>query len=73
MKKADLIFTNATVLTMDDQYHIYKPGALAVEGDSILAVGPEAEILEKYQSDNVMDCENKILMPGLINAHTHVP
>ena len=73
MKKADLIFTNATILTMDDQYHIYKPGALAVEGDSILAVGPEAEILEDFQSDNVMDCENKILMPGLINAHTHVP
>jgi 5-methylthioadenosine/S-adenosylhomocysteine deaminase len=73
MKKADLIFTNATILTMDEDYHIYKPGALAVEGDSILAVGPEAEILENYQSDNIMDCENKILMPGLINAHTHVP
>ena len=39
MIKADLIFTNATILTMDDKYHIYKPGALAVEGDSILAVG----------------------------------
>ena len=73
MKKADLIFTNATILTMDDAFHIHKPGALAVEGDSILAVGPQAEILENYQSDNQMDCENKILMPGLINAHTHVP
>ena len=73
MKKADLIFTNATILTMDKDFQIYKPGALAVEGDSILAVGPEAEILEDFQSDNVMDCENKILMPGLINAHTHVP
>ena len=39
MKKADLIFTNATILTMDDKYHIYKPGALAVEGDSILPWG----------------------------------
>ena len=31
MKKADLILSNATILTMDDDYHIYKPGALVVE------------------------------------------
>ncbi|MDY6872533.1 MAG: amidohydrolase, partial [Chloroflexota bacterium] len=37
------------------------------------AVGPEEEVLEEVQSDKVMDCDGKILMPGLINAHTHVP
>jgi 5-methylthioadenosine/S-adenosylhomocysteine deaminase len=73
MKQADLILRNATVLTMDEDYHIFDPGAVVVNGDSILAVGNEAEILKNYQSDQVMDCEEKILMPGLINAHTHVP
>ncbi|MCB2202541.1 amidohydrolase [bacterium] len=73
MKKADLILKNATVLTMDDDFHIYREGAVAVKGDSILAVGPEEDVLKEVQSDNVMDCEGKILMPGLINAHTHVP
>jgi len=73
MKQADLILRNATVLTMDEDYHIFDPGAVVVNGNSILAVGNEAEILKNYQSDQVMDCEEKILMPGLINAHTHVP
>ncbi len=73
MEIADLIFKNAIVLTMDEDFHIYTPGAVAVKEDIILAVGPEAEVLENYQSDDVIDCDEKILMPGLINAHTHVP
>jgi 5-methylthioadenosine/S-adenosylhomocysteine deaminase len=73
MKKADIIFTNATVLTMDDNYHIFDPGAVAVNNDSILAVGPESDILKNYESEETFDCQKKILMPGLINAHTHVP
>ena len=73
MKKADLILRNATVLTMDEEYHIYDPGAVAVKEDSILAVGEEEAILREYQGDQDFDCSGKILMPGLINAHTHVP
>ncbi len=73
MKKADLILKNAIVVTMDDAYNIFEPGALVVEKDSILAVGEESAILDSYEADQVVDCEGKILMPGLINAHTHVP
>ena len=73
MKKADLILRNAIVLTMDDDYHIFSPGVVAVEGDHILAVGPEDDLLEQFESDQIIDCEGKVLMPGLINAHTHVP
>ena len=73
MNKADLILKNAIVLTMDHDYHIYSPGAMAIEGDHILAVGPEDDIQEQYQSADVVDCGGKVLMPGLINAHTHVP
>ncbi len=73
MKQADLIFKNAIVLTMDEDYHIYDPGAVTVKGDSILDVGEQESILAEYEANQVMDCKGKILMPGLINAHTHVP
>jgi 5-methylthioadenosine/S-adenosylhomocysteine deaminase len=73
MKTADIILKNAIVLTMDKDFHIYNPGAVAVKGDSILAVGNESNILGNYHGEEEMDCEQKILMPGLINAHTHVP
>jgi len=73
MKQTDIIFRNANVLTMDEEYRIYNPGAVVVQGDSILDVGSESAILQNYQSDQIMDCKQKVLMPGLINAHTHVP
>ncbi|HPX96143.1 MAG: amidohydrolase family protein [Brevefilum fermentans] len=73
MIHADWILTNAIVLTMDDEFNLYEPGAVVVSGDSILAVGRQEEIQNAYQAENLLDCQGKILMPGLINAHTHVP
>lgn len=70
---ADVLFTNAHILTMDEEFTQYRRGALAVKGDSILAVGPEEEIKAQYQAPQMVDCGGKILMPGLVNAHTHVP
>ncbi|MBI5824866.1 MAG: amidohydrolase family protein [Chloroflexi bacterium] len=72
-QKADTLFTNAIVLTMDGKLNQYDPGAVAVQGDSILAVGLEAEITKEYTADEIIDCGGKVLMPGLVNAHTHVP
>ncbi|MCL4561231.1 MAG: amidohydrolase family protein [Chloroflexi bacterium] len=73
MDKADFIFTNAIVLTMDKDFHQYYPGAVAIKGNSILLAGPEAEVRQQVEADQTIDCGGKILMPGLINAHTHVP
>jgi len=73
MKQTDWILHNAIVLTMDNNYHIYDPGAVAVKGDSIINVASEKEILSEYQAENLLDCQGKVLLPGLINAHTHVP
>ncbi|MBA4374769.1 MAG: amidohydrolase [Anaerolinea sp.] len=73
MIKADLILKNAILLSMDQNFHQYDPGAIAVKGNSILAVGVESEIISNYSSDEVVDCGGKVLMPGLVNAHTHVP
>ncbi len=73
MQNADVLLTNALVLTMDEQFHQYEPGAVAVLGDSIVAVGPQAEIVGAYTAAKTIDCQGRILMPGLVNAHTHAP
>ncbi len=73
MKKVDKLFKNATVLTVDEKFNQYYPGAVAVSGDSIVAVGSQEDICKEYEGAEIMDCHGKILMPGLINGHTHVP
>jgi 5-methylthioadenosine/S-adenosylhomocysteine deaminase len=73
MKTVDLILTNAVVLTMDKEFHTYEPGAVAISGNSIAAVGIEADILKDYTASKKIDCDRKVLIPGLVNAHTHVP
>ena len=73
MQQADILFLNAHILTLDEKMIQYNPGALAVAGDSIVAVGNESEIKQGYLAKETIDCKGKILMPGLINAHTHVP
>lgn len=72
-KQADLLLTNAIVLTMDEELRQYEPGALAVSDESILAVGYEEELRKDIEAQEIIDCGGKVLMPGLINAHTHVP
>ncbi|MBU0511280.1 MAG: amidohydrolase family protein [Chloroflexi bacterium] len=73
MKTIDILLTNAIVLTMDKDFHQYEPGAVAVTGDSIVAVGPAEEIAQTYIAKEIIDCGGKVLMPGLVNAHTHMP
>ncbi|WP_456438900.1 amidohydrolase family protein, partial [Caldithrix abyssi] len=73
MQKVDLIFKNARVLTMDSELRQFEPGAVAIKGDEIVAVDKEEAILKKYNAREEVNCQDKVLMPGLVNAHTHVP
>ena len=73
MKKADRILINAHVLCMDTEFKQYERGAVVISGDSIVAIGPEAEITQQYTAPEVLDCDGKIVIPGIVNAHTHVP
>ncbi|NJD60911.1 MAG: amidohydrolase family protein [Anaerolineae bacterium] len=69
--KADLILKNAILLTMDADLTLYEPGAIAIQADQILATGHETDICEQYAAEQMIDCLGKVLMPGLVNAHTH--
>jgi 5-methylthioadenosine/S-adenosylhomocysteine deaminase len=73
MIQVDTLFLNAHILTMDEKMTQYTRGAIAVTGDSIVAVGPEDEVKKEYSGIETVDCKGKILMPGLVNAHTHAP
>ena len=66
----DLRLTNATIVTMDDQFSLHRHAALAITGDTIVAVGPAAATIE---ARTTVDCHGRVVMPGLVNAHTHVP
>ncbi len=61
-----------SVVCLDAQDHIYSPGYLLVENDRILAVGPQSE-LGSHRFDREIDLGHRLVMPGLVNAHTHTP
>lgn len=71
-QSADILLTNAIVLTMDKNFTQYEPGALAISGDHIVAVGPDAKLRKEIAAQETIDCHGKVLMPGLVNAHTHM-
>lgn len=58
---------------MDQEFTQFANGAIAISGETIVAVGPEAELKQEYSAKETIDCAGKVLMPGLINAHTHAP
>lgn len=70
-KIADMLLTNAIVLTMDKAFNHYENGAVAIKDEYILAVGSEGELSKRYPTSEKIDCNGSVLMPGLVNAHTH--
>ena len=73
MKKVDLILKNGIVLTMNDQLDVFLDGALAIKEDQILEIGTTDAIVQRYTAMDTVSCEGQYILPGLINAHTHIP
>jgi 5-methylthioadenosine/S-adenosylhomocysteine deaminase len=73
MELVDTLFVNVHILTMDQDYHQYSKGALAVRQNGIIAVGEEESIKKEYQAKEIIDCGGKVMIPGMVNAHTHAP
>ncbi|MBM3517116.1 MAG: amidohydrolase family protein [Alphaproteobacteria bacterium] len=68
----DLKFLHATVLTQNDNRELLEDGGVAVKGGRIAAVGRSTEIERAHAALPTIDLSGKALIPGLINAHTHV-
>ena len=67
----DLIILGDYVISMDASASVYQDGAVAVDDGLILAVGPAAEITAEYSAAETLAGTNRIVMPGLINGHSH--
>jgi 5-methylthioadenosine/S-adenosylhomocysteine deaminase len=70
---ADLIVRGGTIVTMDNARRVINDGAIAVTEGRIVALGPRAEIEKKYVARETVEAGGKLIVPGLINGHTHIP
>ncbi len=71
--KVDLIIKGGTIVTMDGSRRVIEDGGVAVKSGRIVAVGKTAEIDRSYAAPEVLNAAGKVVIPGLINGHTHVP
>jgi 5-methylthioadenosine/S-adenosylhomocysteine deaminase len=69
----DLLVSGGIVVSMDGTRAIFQDGSVVIKGDAIVAVGPRAEIEARYQSAQTLDARGRLVLPGFINGHTHVP
>ena len=68
----DMLVVGGTVLTMEPNTEPIKNGAVAVTDGRIAAVGPAEELLELSPSGAVLNAGNSIILPGLVNTHSHL-
>ncbi len=67
----DRVIAGGTVLTMDDRGMVIQDGAVAVQGTDIVAVGEKGDVESRFRGREVIDADRCLIMPGLINCHTH--
>jgi 5-methylthioadenosine/S-adenosylhomocysteine deaminase len=71
MQEVDIILEGGTILTLDEADTVIPSGAVAILKDTIVAVGPRADIAGRYRGRTVIEAAGHVVMPGLVNAHTH--
>lgn len=67
----DLMIAGGTVVTMDPQRRIIEDAAILINGDHIVEVGKRTDIVGKYRVRHTINATGKVIIPGLINTHTH--
>ena len=72
-RQVALVLTGGTVVTMDGGRRVLSPGAVAVDGTRIAAVGTPDEIGRAFAGAQVIDTTGQVVMPGLVNTHGHAP
>jgi 5-methylthioadenosine/S-adenosylhomocysteine deaminase len=69
--RVDLLLTGGWVVTADAAHTVIEDGAVAIQGNRIVAVGPAARLAQEYASERTIDCTGKAVLPGLIDGHVH--
>ncbi|MDQ6652461.1 MAG: amidohydrolase family protein, partial [Acidobacteriota bacterium] len=73
MKRVDLLVLNGTLVTMDKDHRVIQDAGIAVTDGRIVAVGSRRDIVGSYIAAQTVDASERIIIPGLINGHTHIP
>ena len=69
--RIDLIVVGDYVVTMDDEGTVYENGAVAIDQNLIVAVGPADDVLADYAAEQTLGGKDRIVLPGLVNGHSH--
>jgi 5-methylthioadenosine/S-adenosylhomocysteine deaminase len=72
-RTVSLVVTNGTVITVDASRRVIERGAVAIDGRDIVAVDTATAIAAAYRGRDTLDAAGAVVMPGLINTHTHAP
>jgi 5-methylthioadenosine/S-adenosylhomocysteine deaminase len=72
-ESSGLVIHNGVVLTLDNHDTVIDQGAVAIADGLIVGVGPQNEIMAAFPNAHRIDAANGLILPGLVNAHTHVP
>ena len=72
MREVDLMVHNADwLITLDAERRMYRDGALAVAGDTIVEAGKTDSLLQRYRGKKQLSARRAVVMPGLVDAHLH--
>jgi 5-methylthioadenosine/S-adenosylhomocysteine deaminase len=72
-RQVSLLVVNGTVVTMDGAGRVIADGAVAVDGSDIVAVDTTDAIERQYRGTETLNAGGQVVMPGLVNTHTHAP
>lgn len=72
-EQVDVLLTGGIVVTMNETFDVIPDGAVAIRGDSIVAVGAAADLTNQFSAQETIHCQGQAIIPGLVNSHTHVP
>jgi 5-methylthioadenosine/S-adenosylhomocysteine deaminase len=71
MRDVDFVISGGVVVTMDEKDSIIDDGAVAIDGSDIVAAGKTESITSAFRGRRVIDARGSLVMPGLVNSHTH--
>jgi len=72
-KVVDYLILGGTIVTMDDARTIIRDGGIAVKDGKIVSVGTRTEVSRNFRPRVTVNAVGKVVIPGLINTHTHIP
>ena len=73
IRQVSLVITNGIVVTVNNGNRIINPGAVAIDGTDIVAVDTAENVRRQFRGRQTIDAAGQVVMPGLVNTHTHAP